>query len=153
MIVSVHAPVSPSAPVAVSVVAYVPAGTAAPTVTVPVAGCPSAADGVTPDRAMPGTVPVSASPVTRPSGSVAETARVAGSPATTASGPPHVATGSCGPVHGTAGDAELRGAGAARAKSAALSSVSWQPPSSRKPAFWASSAGIAPAPSKSSAVP
>jgi len=60
----------------------------------------------------------------------------------------------CGPVaHGASGDDVLRGAGAPAAKSAALLSVSVQPPSARKAAVVLLSVGAAPLPSKKFAVP
>ena len=46
------------------------------------------------------------------------------------------------------GDSSVRGFGPAAAKSAALSSVSWQPASARKPAVVFDSAGAAALPSK-----
>ena len=59
---------------------------------------------------------------------------------------------SVSPPQAVTGDAELPGAGAAAVKSAALESVSLQPPSARTAAVVAESPGAGPAPSKKLAV-
>ena len=64
-----------------------------------------------------------------------------------------VAVGLLGPPQAWVGDAELRGAGAAAAKSAELTLVSVQPKSARKSAVVFDSPGAALAPSKKFAVP
>src|SRR5688572_3245670 len=58
-----------------------------------------------------------------------------------------------GPPQGLVGEAELRGAGVATAKSAALSSVSVQPKSSRNAAVVVEIAAVGPDPSKKLAAP
>ena len=66
---------------------------------------------------------------------------------------PMLARGSPPPAQEAAGLAPLRGAGAARAKSAALWSLSTQPLPARRAALALSRVGAAPGPSKKSALP
>jgi hypothetical protein len=125
----------------------------ASTVTVAVAVPPTPAAGARPPSVMePGTgegvTLVMAMPVTVPSASEALTWAEAAVPWSVVSGPPQLATTGWLVGQGLAAVEVLRGLGAPAVKSAALSSVSVQPPARRSTATALPPAGAGPDPSK-----